>query len=177
MHTDWSLTRRQLWLAWAGTLLCAGLMLFQLGELDRLLKTPVSPIGIVDLQLVRTAVEVEGIVSEWRQRDVLEAARDSLYIDFPFLVFYSLNLAISVVLVAGTAQPLQHFARAGLYCAFGAGLLDALENGAQLAMLAWGARDLLAVLSWATAMIKFLCIGIVIVYLAAGLSSRKRAQG
>jgi len=116
------------------------------GSLLPRVEMPEARRGIVSLQLARTAPRARALVEAWQCRGMLDAVRWNVRLDFPFLVAYSLTLAVGCLLVeqAATRSGLVAdgvdgvgavFAAAGL----AAGAFDFAENVATLPMLREGA--------------------------------------
>ena len=118
----------------AGTLVFGALQLPSLGDMgDR-------GVGIVELELSRTTEKATRLNRELGDigRD---AARTSLYLDYPYLVFYGLFLAAACTVVAarGSQRGMARLPRIGRLLAAGAlagAACDAVENGALLRVLA-----------------------------------------
>jgi hypothetical protein len=116
------------------SLACGALQLPSLGDMsDR-------HVGIVDFELARTASKAERY-----HRDLggagRDAARTSLYLDYPYLVLYGLFFAAACVVVAARAaeRGMRRLARLGRLLALGAligAACDAVENAALLRVLA-----------------------------------------
>jgi hypothetical protein len=97
-------------------------------------------VGIIELELMRTSAKAE---QYYRQlgADGREAARTSLDLDYPYLIFYGFFLATACVVVAarGAERGMRRLARLGIVLAFGAligAFCDAVENAALLRVLA-----------------------------------------
>jgi hypothetical protein len=118
----------------AGTLLFGALQLPSLGDMgDR-------HVGIVELELSRTS---DTAAQHYRELGEAgrDAARTSLYLDYPYLIFYGLFLAAACTVVAarGSERGMTRLPRLGRLLAVGAlvgAACDAVENGALLRVLA-----------------------------------------
>ncbi|HKP91584.1 MAG TPA: hypothetical protein VJT75_16580 [Thermoleophilaceae bacterium] len=127
--------RRWILLAlFAGTLLFGALQLPSLGDMsDR-------GVGIVELELSRTSEAAARHYDELGEAG-RDAARTSLYLDYPYLVFYGLFFAAACLVVAERAaeRGMPRLARPGRPLAVGAlvgAACDAVENVALLRVLA-----------------------------------------
>jgi hypothetical protein len=95
--------------------------------------------GIVGFELARTPERANEILTEWGDEG-RSAARTSLFLDFPYLVFYGLFLAAACTAVARRAEALEwrRVAAIGIVLAWGSLLAawsDAIENLALLLVL------------------------------------------
>ncbi len=159
---------KALWLLGVMTLLLAA----ALKLLDRPLTTAAAPLGIVSLELAGSIEQTRGVLDSWDTGAKISAAL-SLGIDFLFLVLYTLFLALAVFLLARgfeTARP--RFYALGLLLTrllFLAGLLDALENLALIGLLTGMHREMLPLLAFYSATLKFTLILAGLLYLTAGL--------
>jgi hypothetical protein len=97
-------------------------------------------VGIIEFELSRTAAKA---AEHYRQLgdSGRDAARTSLYLDYPYLVFYGLFFAAACIVVAARAakRGMRRLARLGRLLAIGAlvaAACDAVENAALLRILA-----------------------------------------
>jgi hypothetical protein len=67
------------------------------------LRTAAAPRGIVSLQLAFTAARAKAVIESWRARHLDGAARRSLFVDVPFVVFYAWTLGLLAVLAGRAA--------------------------------------------------------------------------
>jgi hypothetical protein len=116
------------------TLVVGALQLPSLGDMsDR-------HVGIVAFELARTTAKAERYLRDLGDTG-RDAARTSLYLDYPYLVLYGLFFAAACLVVAARAaeRGLLRLARLGRLLAAGAlvgAACDAVENGALLRVLA-----------------------------------------
>jgi hypothetical protein len=118
----------------AASLIFGALQLPSLGDMaDR-------HVGIIELELAHTSGK-----AAQQYRDLGDAGRDaartSLYLDYPYLVFYGLFFAAACVVVAarGAERGMRRLPRVGRLLAVGAlvgAACDAVENAALLRVLA-----------------------------------------
>jgi len=147
-----------------------------LGRIDPSLRCPAhEPCpNIVDLELAGSGARASEIIATWEGANVIPLAVGSLLLDFPFLVLYSLTLA-ALCLAASRFAAATHpgFEPTGLVLAWGvyaAGLLDAVENMALLAVLGLEAAVPAPQIAAAAATVKFLLLGSAVIYtFAAGV--------
>jgi len=123
------------------------------------LVTPVSKAGIVSLELAKTTEQSNIILHQWKQDQVVEQAITNTYIDFLFLLFYSLFLYAVCWSYSLRQQPLwASVSRILAITALLAGLCDVIENYFMLQMLEQQVTETRAYLSWLFAAIKFMLL-------------------
>jgi hypothetical protein len=100
------------------------------------LRTPETPGGIITLELAARSATVRRIVDAWRHEGKLGAAWRSLWLDFVFIVLYTIALG-SLAVLTGRATgvsgliPVAHgetVAAAGALLAIAIAVLDLLED-------------------------------------------------
>ncbi len=148
-------------------LLGGTLLLFLLLRLQAkpLMDNPVSPFGILELELAKKVSNTQEIVSVWKQMNLLGTARRNVMLDFLFIPFYSLLFytlcgSISVRLSGGVSK-------LGILLAFSsliAGLLDVLENFCMLLSLYSHYSDAISFLTFIFASLKFFLLGLALIY-------------
>jgi hypothetical protein len=143
-----------------------------LALLDRSLQDTGGP-SIVGLEFAGSLGRVEEIATEWGSHGVF-LARWSLWIDFGFMASYGAFLTLAALSIRDFARErdLVALAAAGLvapYLAVAAPLLDAAENITWLLLLGGHGGDLAAGFATSCASLKFLCVGLAIVYSIWGL--------
>lgn len=129
--------------------------------------------SIVALEFAGNLQRVEEISGEWGSHG-LYLARLSLWIDFGFMVAYGVFLTLAALAIRGFARErrLERLAAVGVvapYFAVAAALLDVAENVVWLFLLGGHGGDLAAGFATACASLKFLCLGVTIVYAIWGL--------
>lgn len=140
--------------------------------LDRGLRDTGGP-SIVGLEFAGSLGRVEEIAAEWGNHGVY-LARWSLWIDFGFMASYGVFLTLAALSIRDFARErdLAALAAAGLvapYLAVAAPLLDAAENITWLLLLGGHGGDLAAGFATGCASLKFVCVGLAIVYAIWGL--------
>lgn len=152
--------RRPALFLFAAATLAIGL---QLSSLDRGLRTPASPHGIISFELAATEARATRILDAWGSEGRALAAR-SLRLDFGFLAAYAPWLAL---LCAGASERLRTrrapLAAAGVALAWGqlvAGALDGIENFALLRVLAADSPGAWPALAAACAWPKFVLVAL-----------------
>lgn len=131
-------------------------------------------VGIFELQLAASAARAKTIVDARSRDGRLGAMRLNVYLDFPFLVVYSTLLAVAVVLAGRAATSSELISKeddqvivAFVLCALAAGVCDAIENGAMLAMLNTDAHitDRRARVATVFAVIKLVLVAVTVVWI------------
>jgi hypothetical protein len=129
--------------------------------------TPVSKTGIVSLELAKTKDTASLIIDAWQKKEgnVVQQAITNTYIDFIFLLFYSLFLyALCFFISTKQKTRAATISRTLAIAALTAGLCDVLENYFMLQMLEHSVTEAYAFLSWLFATIKFALLILVIVW-------------
>jgi hypothetical protein len=133
--------------------------------------------GIVPFELTGGQGKADEILAEWGEKGQ-DAARESLWIDFGFLLAYGafLTLALAATRDLARERSWRRLAAAGAAAvAFGAlaAAFDALENVCLLRTLD-GAGAAFPLLATVFASCKFVLLALAIGYLSAGLAMRLR---
>jgi hypothetical protein len=154
-------------------------LLLAMSPADSRMKDTGGP-GIVPFELSGGQDRAEEILSEWGEEGQ-GAARESLWIDFGFLLAYGTFLTLALVSVRDLARERgwrRLAAVGGVAVAFGAvgAGFDALENICLLLTLG-GAGSAFPVLATIFAACKFTLVGAAIAYIAAGLTMRLARRG
>ncbi|HEU4393337.1 MAG TPA: hypothetical protein VFR04_06850 [Solirubrobacterales bacterium] len=136
--------------------------------------------GIVPFELTGGQDRADEILAEWGEEGQ-DAARESLWIDFAFLLAYGafLTLALAAVRDLARERGWHRLAAMGaVVVSFGAlvAAFDALENICLLLTLD-GAGAALPLLATIFAACKFILLAAAIAYLLAGLGMRLRDRG
>lgn len=133
--------------------------------------------GMVPFELTGGQDRADEIMGEWGEEGQ-DAARESLWIDFGFLIAYGtfLTLAAAATRDLARSRGWKRMARIGVavtyFGALGAAF-DALENTCLLLTLD-GSGEMFPVLATFFAACKFLLLAAAIAYLVAGLAMRWR---
>ena len=148
------------------TVLCLPLMALASGRLT----TPLTPRGIVDLELAGTEQRARTVLAAWdsaaKRRAVL-----AVRLDFLFLLVYSTAISVACMLAAGRLAHKPQMARAGRALAWlqwGAGLLDAIENTALLQILHGRIQQPWPEIARACALPKFALVALGLLYALYG---------
>jgi len=154
-------------------------LLLAMSPADNRMKDTGGP-GIVPFELTGGQERADEILAEWGE-DGQDAARESLWIDFGFLLAYGAFLTLALLAIRDRARQRgwRRLASIGAVVVwFGAfaAAFDALENVCLLLTLddAGNAFPLLATIF---ATLKFVLLAVVIAYLIAGISTWLRNRG
>lgn len=136
--------------------------------------------GMVPFELTGGQDRADEILDEWGEKGQ-DAARESLWIDFGFLIAYGtfLTLAAAATRDLARSRGWARMARIGaLVTYFGAlgAAFDAFENTCLLLTLE-DSGEIFPFLATLFASCKFLLLAVAIVYLLAGLAMRLRDRG
>jgi hypothetical protein len=118
--------------------------------------TPVSNAGIVSLELAKTTEQSNVIINQWKQNNIINHSITNTYIDFIFIIFYSLFLYSYCFFISFKQKPwAATISRTLAIAALTAGLCDVVENYFMLQMLEQSVTASYTFLSWLFAIIKF----------------------
>jgi hypothetical protein len=176
MRDDGGVTRRRGLIA-AG--IATVLLLLAMAPADERMQDTGGP-GIVPFELAGSQDRADEILSEWGEEGQ-DAARESLWIDFGFLVAYGtlLTLAVAATRDLARTRGWKRIARIGAVVFFFGALVaafDAFENICLLLTLG-GAGSVFPFLATLFASCKFVLLAATIAYLLAGLAMRLRDRG
>ncbi len=136
------------------------------------LKTPGTPLAILDLEFAWNIDRVNNVLNAWKG-DLLNVARNNIYIDFLFIIFYAgfLNLACNGLAArhVGGWQTLGY--KIGRLMPI-AGILDVAENALMLLTLQATPNNNTALATTAFALFKFTLVLVGIGYLLIAGSLR-----
>jgi patatin-related protein len=154
-------------------LLAAALYGIVLWQGRSLMRKPTVPLGIVDLELAGSRTRARKILEAWGEPGQ-RIARVNLRLDYPFLVVYSLLLALACAwAVAAWRGGWNVAAWIGFFVAWGqllAGVLDGVEDWALLRLLSRSnPNESLPLLARRCAQAKFALVTIGAVYVLSGV--------
>jgi hypothetical protein len=165
-------------------LIVLGLLLLTLGMGALALPSidDMGSVGIIEFELARTSDQASEYYGELGESG-RDAAEDSLYLDYPYLILYGLFYAMACLVVAARAEErgMAHLARWGRPLAWGAlaaAACDAAENLALLRVLDGHTDQPWPGLAFIFASAKFLLITAATLYIVVGfvLTLRKKAS-
>lgn len=160
--------RRALWISGVA----AAVLLAVLAVLDGRMQDAGGP-GIVGFELAGSSARAAEILADWGEKGQ-DAARLSLWLDFPYLVAWGAFLALAVASVRDRAaeRGWTRFARAGAVVvgfAIAAAACDAIEDVNLLLTLEGHGGSAAPVIATGFAIAKFALMAIAAIYLVAGL--------
>jgi hypothetical protein len=155
------------------------LLLLAMAPADQRMQDTGGP-GILPFELAGSQDRADEILDEWGEKGQ-DAARESLWIDFGFLVAYGafLTLAAAATRDLARSRGWLRMARIGAVAVYLGALgaaFDAFENTCLLLTLG-GSGEIFPFLATVFAACKFLLLAVVVVYLLAGLAMRLRDRG
>ena len=154
------------------TLILSAILLIAMHVLDKPLRTRYAPRGIVSFELAKNYEHSRQILNSWDAKAKTHAAL-SLGLDYLFLIFYAILIALACIQVANALQAQKSFlAGIGPILAraqFLAATLDALENLALIQLLLDSSRTWLPGLARWCAIVKFGIVGAGLSYIISGL--------
>jgi len=165
--------RRGLWILG----IAAAVLFVVLGLLDRRMQDTGGP-GIVCFELAGSTERATQIMAEWGQTGQ-DAARLSLWLDFPFLIAYGAFLSLATLAVRDAARHRgwESYARFGTAIALlpiAAALADVVEDVGLLLVLDGHAASRAPEAAKAFALLKFAALTIALAYLLFGLTKLAR---
>jgi hypothetical protein len=138
-------------------------------------------VGIIEFEIARTSEKASEYYGELGQ-DGRDAARESIYIDYAYLVLYGFLLAMAALVVAARAveRGMAGIARLGrpmAIAALVAASCDAVENAALVRVLDGHTDQPWPGIAFVFASVKFALLAAVLVYVVVGflLTLRRRA--
>jgi hypothetical protein len=167
--------RRALWILGIATLVLFAI----LAVIDRRMTDTGGP-GIVGFELARTPQRAAEILADWGDSGQ-DAARASLWLDFLYLTTYGafLWLAVRALRESLARRGVDGFARFGERIAllpFVGAACDAVEDVFLLLVLDGHGGSTAPAIATAFASVKFVCLGIVVIYLLVGLLAMRGAE-
>jgi hypothetical protein len=137
------------------------------------LKTPATPLGILDLEFAYNTAKISTVMNAWSPAngiDNINAAKTNTWFDFLFLFFYSIFLYLACKRMALNIKG--PVAKAGNAIAAGAllaGMLDILENTGMLITLNGHVSAGIAFFTCFFSVIKWALALIALLYVLTGL--------
>jgi hypothetical protein len=158
------------------TAIASVLLLLAMAPSDERMQDTGGP-GIISFELTGGQDRADEILAEWGEKGQ-DAARESLWIDFGFLIAYGifLTLALAATRDLARVRGWPRLARAGRVVVYFGALVaafDALENICLLLTLD-GSGKAFPLLATVFATCKFILLAVVIAYLLTGLAMRLR---
>ena len=138
------------------------------------LKTATTPKGILDLEFAHTSSKAMIVTLAWAPAsgiDNISAAKTNTWLDFIFLVFYSLFLFFFCKKIGRISNG--NFRKAGILIAKGAlvaGFLDILENAGMLYTLSGNISGSITLFTAACSIVKWGLALLAVLYCLVGLT-------
>jgi hypothetical protein len=159
--------------------IAAVVLLLAMSPAEERMKDSGAP-GMVPFELTGGQAGADEILAEWGE-DGQDAARESLWIDFAFLLAYGTFLTLAVAAIRDLAgergwRRLGRAGRVAVYFGALAVAFDAFENVCLLLTLD-GAGAAFPLLATIFAACKFILLTLAIAYLLAGLAMRLGSRG
>ncbi|HMK05073.1 MAG TPA: hypothetical protein VK489_12805 [Ferruginibacter sp.] len=145
------------------------LMIYIMMKTGATLKTPATPLGILNLEFAYKESKATAVINAWIPSGNINAARVNTYWDFVFLFFYSFFLFFACKQIAANLKGT--VAKAGnlvAKAALLAGFLDILENAGMLYTLSGTVSDSIAFLTTFISVIKWILAVIAVLYVLTG---------
>jgi hypothetical protein len=148
-------------------------MIVVMTKTGAILKTPETPMGILNLEFAYNTAKTTPIINSWasiNNADVITAAKNNTYWDFVFLFFYAGFLFLACKKIA--AKTTGSFSRAGKLIAKGAlwaGFLDIIENTGMLLTLNNQGSSTISFCTSFVSVIKWALAIIAVLYMLTGL--------
>ena len=137
-------------------------------------------VSILDLEFISTGAGAQKQVNQLGP-DGVDAAKTSLYLDFPMLITYAIALSAACAVLASRAAErgsagLAAAGRIIVWAAPVAAALDAIENVSLLRVLGGHVDQPWPALVFGAASVKFALLAVVVVYLVVGLAITLRRR-
>lgn len=148
-------------------------MMIVMAKTGASLKTPATPLGILDLEFAYNTAKTAVVMNAWTSTagmDNIAAARSNTWFDFLFLFFYSIFLFLACKKIAQNIQgPVSRAGNMIALAALLAGFLDVLENLGMLVSLSGHISGTIAFLTVFFSVIKWALALIAVLYVLTGL--------
>ena len=134
---------------------------------------PLQPGDIVEFEMAKTSERATSILQQWQNDGKFDAAIQSIYLDFFFIVLYTLTIYLGCRYLASLSSN-EIFARAGKifsYLIFAAAIFDVVENMAMLRSLNDGITVNQVSLAHKMAISKFSIVLMTLFYIGIGIIS------
>ena len=144
-------------------------MVMVMSKTGATLKTPATPLGILNLEFAYNGAKADIILNAWQPNEKynnIEVAESNTWLDFIFLFFYSLFLYKACKILSGAYNG--NLQKTGLLLANGAlmaGLLDILENAGMLFTLQGNINNSILLLTTIVSIIKWILALAAVAYL------------
>lgn len=167
---DWLSVKVQKW-ALAASFALTAVLQYAWSTLDRPLRTPVAPKGLLSFEVAGTPAAARTILDSWGHDGQIRAAT-ALGLDYLFLLAYSGTIGLAAVVVARRLAARRWAWRLGIGIAWlqvPAAAFDAIENYALLQTLMGSSAEVWPRVARLAAKPKFLFNNAGVVYVIAGV--------
>ena len=132
---------------------------------------PLTSKEIVAFELAREVPVAQELINNWQTTELLEKARWSIYIDFVFIILYTIGLAVAGMFIARLTQHeiLIRSSKFLSYLLIIAGVCDVIENVSLLKSLNGEVTNWNVVLAYDMATTKFSILILAILFIAVCL--------
>ena len=133
---------------------------------------PLNSKQIVSFELAKTTETATKIIKEWEENELIQNARKSIYLDFVFLILYSLSIGIGCIVLSAFTQN-SFLVQVGSWLSKIvplAGIFDVVENLAMLKTLSGEVTALYVVVAYWFALMKFLIVLLALLFVLICLS-------
>jgi hypothetical protein len=154
-------------------LLGTGFMMYMMSETSALLKTPATPMGIINLELANNITKTNAIINAWAptaSSDKIDVAKINTYWDLLFLFFYAGLLYLLCSFIAANTTGI--ISKAGFLIANAAiiaGIADIMENTGMFFSLYGMVSPIVSFSTAFFSVIKWSLVAIALVYVLLGL--------
>ena len=173
------LLRRLYWASIIATVVIAAILQGLLADFTGSVPGKTAAYNIIHFEFAGTLERAQAIMSSWGPENC-ERAIGQIYVDYAFLCCYPQAIALGILAVLRNTRSnrLLNWGRWLAWLQWPAGLLDAVENAALIALLKGNTAAWLAPLAWWSAAPKFAIVlaGIVFVLVFAGLAYTRDSE-
>jgi hypothetical protein len=154
-------------------LLGTGFMMYLMAETSALLKTPATPMGIINLELANNTAKTNVVINAWAptaSSDKIDVAKINTYWDLLFLFFYAGLLYLLCNFIAANTTGI--ISKAGYLIANAAilaGIADVMENTGMLFSLNGLVSYIVSFCTAFFSVIKWSLVTIALLYVLVGL--------
>lgn len=147
------------------------IMIYVMARTGAPLKTPATPMGILDLEFAYNTAKTTAVINAWTASDNIVAAKNNTYYDFIFLFFYSGFLFLACKKIGRVMKgPVGRAGNLIAVAALVAGFLDILENAGMLISLGSQISATISFLTVFFSVIKWVLALFAVLYLLTGLA-------
>jgi hypothetical protein len=154
-------------------LIGTAVMMYIMAETSALLKTPATPMGIINLELANNITKTNAVIKAWApdaNSDRIDVARINTYWDLIFLFFYAgLLYLLCSFIASNTSGKISGAGRLIANAAILAGIADIMENTGMLFSLNGIVSPIVSFCTAFFSVIKWTLVLISVLYVLTGL--------